>query len=171
MELRVPRGTRCRAARVAGAFSNPVRDAGGKFDPSDGHLAARAVLDRGEPSGVCSGALASSRARARSSAAGASESSLSWTGAPRLHSCAADGQRGVPIVQGRKYAIANKSVKPNPDFMVYLDRAPGMADVGWTSSPNRPGMALSKRRFPFHAPPRLPSEALASQPHAVSREL
>jgi hypothetical protein len=33
-------------------------------------------------------------------------------------------------------AVLNVNVKPTPDFLVYLDRHPGVADVGWTTSPN-----------------------------------
>jgi hypothetical protein len=66
---------------------------------------------------------------------------LSWSGSAK-HEWSiwgADGKQGVPIVQGQPYALINKNVQPSADFLVYLDRAPGMADVGWTSSPNWPG--------------------------------
>jgi hypothetical protein len=47
----------------------------------------------------------------------------------------ANGQAGTPIGADSPVAIANIKVQPSPDFMIYFDRPPGMADVGWTSSP------------------------------------
>lgn len=70
---------------------------------------------------------------------------LSWDDDPHFEwkICGADGKAGVPVVSGQKYAIINSKVKPNPDFFIYLDRVPGQADIGWTSSPNWPGKILA----------------------------
>src|SRR5678816_699397 len=57
--------------------------------------------------------------------------------------CGADGQKGVPIDGGHMYAMLNLRVEPDPDFFIYLDRVPGQADVGWTTSPNWPGKVVS----------------------------
>jgi hypothetical protein len=47
-----------------------------------------------------------------------------------------NGEIGKPIPTGSLVAIANEKVKPDPDFFIYLDRQPpGVADVGWTTSP------------------------------------
>ena len=45
------------------------------------------------------------------------------------------GSPGSPIMFGAPLAIVNVKVKPSADFFIYLDR-PGMADVGWVSSPD-----------------------------------
>jgi hypothetical protein len=65
---------------------------------------------------------------------------LSWSANPVFEwtICGADGIRGVPIVEGQMYAMVNSKVQPAPDFFIYLDRVPGQADVGWTTSPNWP---------------------------------
>jgi hypothetical protein len=58
-----------------------------------------------------------------------------------------DGQTGVPITADSFAAIVNNKVEPAPDFFIYLDRPPGMADVGWTTSPefwNKIGNAATK---------------------------
>jgi hypothetical protein len=70
---------------------------------------------------------------------------LNWEQNPffEWYICGADAQKGKPISEGSFYAIVNSKVKPNPDFLVYLDRIPGQADVGWTTSPNWPGKVLS----------------------------
>lgn len=44
------------------------------------------------------------------------------------------GPLGVAIPTGSFVSIVNEKVKPNPDFLIYMDR-PG-ADVGWTTSPS-----------------------------------
>ncbi|MCF2505308.1 hypothetical protein L0663_18090 [Dyadobacter sp. CY107] len=54
------------------------------------------------------------------------------------------GRAGEPIRPGEKYAIINENVKPEPDFLVYLDRIHGQADIGWTTSPNRPKNLVGK---------------------------
>ena len=46
-----------------------------------------------------------------------------------------DSETGKPIQENSLVAIVNDKVEPAPDFFIYLDRAPGMADVGWTTSP------------------------------------
>jgi hypothetical protein len=70
---------------------------------------------------------------------------LSWSEKPVFEwtICGADGKKGVPIGEGQMYAIVNAKVQPAPDFFIYLDRVPGQADVGWTTSPNWPGKILS----------------------------
>ena len=46
------------------------------------------------------------------------------------------GEKGKPIPTNALVAILNKKVEPDPDFLIYFDRPmPGVADVGWTSSP------------------------------------
>jgi hypothetical protein len=47
----------------------------------------------------------------------------------------ANGQMGTPIAENSLVAIVNVKVEPSPDFLIYLDRPRGMADVGWTTSP------------------------------------
>jgi hypothetical protein len=47
----------------------------------------------------------------------------------------ANGQLGTPIAQNSLVAIVNVKVEPSPDFFILLDRPRGMADVGWTTSP------------------------------------
>jgi hypothetical protein len=46
-----------------------------------------------------------------------------------------NNQTGTPIPENSFVAIVNDKVEPSPDFLIYLNRAPGMADVGWTTSP------------------------------------
>lgn len=46
-----------------------------------------------------------------------------------------NGQLGTPIQENSFVAIVNESVKPTPDFFIHFGRPPGMADVGWTTSP------------------------------------
>src|SRR5262245_26145363 len=48
----------------------------------------------------------------------------------------ANGQLGAPVAQNSLVAIVNVKVEPSPDFFVFLERPPGIADVGWTTSPN-----------------------------------
>ena len=42
---------------------------------------------------------------------------------------------GKPIPADSMVAIVNEKVEPAADFLVYVDRPPGIADVGWTTSP------------------------------------
>ena len=69
---------------------------------------------------------------------------LAWSAKPRFEwvIIAADGRKGVPVDEGQTYAILNLKVQPDADFLVYLDRVPGQADIGWTTSPNWPGKVL-----------------------------
>jgi hypothetical protein len=62
---------------------------------------------------------------------------LEWTKNPvfQWRIFAANGQAGIPIAADSLLAIANIKVQPSPDFMIYCDRPPGMADVGWTTTP------------------------------------
>lgn len=46
-----------------------------------------------------------------------------------------NNQVGTPIPENTFVAIVNESVKPTPDFFIHFGRPPGMADVGWTTSP------------------------------------
>lgn len=47
----------------------------------------------------------------------------------------ATAELGKPIPTGSLVAIVNDKVEPAPDFMIYVDRPPKIADVGWTTSP------------------------------------
>lgn len=62
---------------------------------------------------------------------------LKWSGAPvfEWRIFGANGQLGKPIAENSPVAIVNDKVEPKPDFLIYFDRPPGMADVGWTTSP------------------------------------
>jgi hypothetical protein len=46
-----------------------------------------------------------------------------------------NNQTGAPIAENSFVALVNDRVKPSPDFFIYFNRPSGMADVGWTSSP------------------------------------
>lgn len=46
-----------------------------------------------------------------------------------------NNQTGTPISENSFVAIINDKVEPSPDFLIYFERPPGMADVGWTTSP------------------------------------
>ncbi|MGY1823736.1 hypothetical protein [Geodermatophilus sp. SYSU D00079] len=63
---------------------------------------------------------------------------LKWSGSPRPEWLVwgATGEPGRPIPTGTPVALLNVNVKPAADFLVHLDRHPGVADVGWTTSPN-----------------------------------
>jgi hypothetical protein len=63
---------------------------------------------------------------------------LSWSDNPEYEwrIFGSNSQIGTPIKQNSLVAIFNDKVKPDPDFLIYFDRARGMADVGWTSSPD-----------------------------------
>ena len=60
---------------------------------------------------------------------------LVWRKAPcyewRLYDASGDGGKTISV--GSLIAIGNINVKPEADFLIYLDRVG--ADVGWTSSP------------------------------------
>jgi hypothetical protein len=59
----------------------------------------------------------------------------------------ANNQPGTPIAENSPVALVNDRVSPAPDFLVHLERPPGMADIGWTSSPtfwNRAGGFVDK---------------------------
>lgn len=47
----------------------------------------------------------------------------------------ANNQIGTPIQENSLVAIVNDKVEPSPDFLIYFERPPGMADIGWTTSP------------------------------------
>ena len=47
----------------------------------------------------------------------------------------AGSQLGTPISTDSLVAIVNDKVEPAADFLIYFDRPRGMADVGWTTSP------------------------------------
>jgi hypothetical protein len=47
----------------------------------------------------------------------------------------ADREIGKPIPENTPVALLNDKVQPEPDFLIHFDRPPGMADVGWTTSP------------------------------------
>lgn len=49
----------------------------------------------------------------------------------------ASGKRGELIKTGSSYAIVNVKVKSHPDFLVYMKRIVGQANIGWTSSPDQ----------------------------------
>lgn len=70
---------------------------------------------------------------------------LAWSSAPvfQWRLCGIDGKKGVHVKEGCFYAIVNDKVQPNPDFLIYLDRVPGQADIGWTTSPNWAGKILA----------------------------
>jgi hypothetical protein len=61
------------------------------------------------------------------------------------------GELGQPIPTGSMVAILNDKVEPTKDFMIYLDRAPGLAKVGWTSSPNWWATALPAAKLAIEA--------------------
>lgn len=48
----------------------------------------------------------------------------------------ADGELGRPIPENTPVALLNDKVQPEPDFLINFSRPPGMADVGWTTSPD-----------------------------------
>jgi hypothetical protein len=62
---------------------------------------------------------------------------LDWSGEPRYEwrIFGAGNQLGTPILENSPVAIVNEKVKPSPDFLIYFERPPGMADIGWTTSP------------------------------------
>lgn len=63
---------------------------------------------------------------------------LKWSGPPKheWRIYGPTGEQGQPIPTGSPVAVLNVNVEPGPDFLVYLDRHPGVADIGWTTSPN-----------------------------------
>jgi hypothetical protein len=62
---------------------------------------------------------------------------LKWSQAPvyEWRIFGANNQTGTPIPQNSLVAIVNDKVEPAPDFFIHFGRPPGMADVGWTTSP------------------------------------
>lgn len=62
---------------------------------------------------------------------------LTWSAQPVFEwkIFGSNNQTGTPIQENTFVAIVNETVKPNPDFFVFFERPPGMADVGWTTSP------------------------------------
>jgi hypothetical protein len=62
---------------------------------------------------------------------------LTWAGDPsfewRIYD--ASGRKGESLRIGSPMAIINENVRPEADFLVYLDRPAG-ADIGWTTSPD-----------------------------------
>lgn len=74
---------------------------------------------------------------------------LEWSKKPEFEwsIIGASGKKGEPILQGTDYALLNLKVEPDPDFLVYLDRIPGQADIGWTTSPNWPGKIWELKKY------------------------
>jgi hypothetical protein len=60
---------------------------------------------------------------------------LKWNAKPVFEWKLYSGSAGSPITYGAPLAIANIKVKPSADFLIYFDRPAGMADIGWTTSP------------------------------------
>lgn len=60
---------------------------------------------------------------------------LNWSGRPAFEWRVVGGQNGTPIPENSSVAIVNEKVEPSADFLIYLKRAPGHADIGWTTSP------------------------------------
>jgi hypothetical protein len=61
---------------------------------------------------------------------------LTWSKAPVFEwKIFGSNSLGAPIPENSFVAIVNESVKPTADFFVHFGRPPGMADVGWTTSP------------------------------------
>lgn len=62
---------------------------------------------------------------------------LTWSANPvfEWRIFGATSRPGTPIAENSLVAIVNDKVKPSPDFFIFLERPPGMADVGWTTSP------------------------------------
>ena len=60
---------------------------------------------------------------------------LDWSEKPKFEWRIIGGEPGTPIPYDSPVAIMNDSVKPSADFLIYFQRPPGMADIGWTTSP------------------------------------
>jgi hypothetical protein len=60
---------------------------------------------------------------------------LEWSVKPIFEWRIIGGEPGTAIPYDSPVAIMNDSVKPTADFLVYFDRSAGMADIGWTTSP------------------------------------
>jgi hypothetical protein len=62
---------------------------------------------------------------------------LDWSKSPKYEwrIFGADSEPGKPIPENTPVALVNDEVEPEPDFLIKFDRPPGMADVGWTTSP------------------------------------
>jgi hypothetical protein len=63
---------------------------------------------------------------------------LKWSAKPiyQWRIFGSNTQIGTPIQENSLVAIVNDKVEPDPDFFIYFDRVKGMADIGWTSSPD-----------------------------------
>lgn len=59
---------------------------------------------------------------------------LAWSTEP-VFQWSIFGPSDGPIPADAPVAIVNDKVQPTPDFFIYFERPPGMADVGWTTSP------------------------------------
>jgi hypothetical protein len=60
---------------------------------------------------------------------------LEWVQNPNFQWRIFGPTEGAPIPYDAPVAIVNDKVEPAPDFFIHFDRPPGMADVGWTTSP------------------------------------
>lgn len=60
---------------------------------------------------------------------------LDWSAKPVCEWRLFGGQPGTPITFDSFIAIVNDKVEPTPDFLIHFNRPPGMADIGWTTSP------------------------------------
>lgn len=62
---------------------------------------------------------------------------LEWSNAPvfEWRIFGSNNQLGTPIQENSLVAIVNDKVEPSPDFLIHFGRPPGMADIGWTTSP------------------------------------
>jgi hypothetical protein len=62
---------------------------------------------------------------------------LNWCDNPKYEwrIFGADSELGKPIPENTPVALLNDKVQPDPDFLINFSRPPGMADVGWTTSP------------------------------------
>ena len=60
---------------------------------------------------------------------------LTWSQSPVFEWRIFGPTEGAPIPYDAPVAIVNDKVQPTPDFFIRFDRPPGMADVGWTTSP------------------------------------
>jgi hypothetical protein len=63
---------------------------------------------------------------------------VKWAGDPRWEwrIFGPTGESGLPVPTGAPVALINVNVEPGPDFLVFLNRHPGTADIGWTTSPS-----------------------------------
>lgn len=50
------------------------------------------------------------------------------------------GKKNEQVNTKEPYALININVKPDPDFLIFLEReVPRVCDIGWTTSPNKLG--------------------------------